>query len=197
MPRAYPVAPRIPEPTPNPARLPVEHRTLIVVGGGARALRTTDGGRHLHTRTKAVIAIGSAALVLGTGGVAVAQGTGATTAGHGHRAHPGRPGAGAGFGARPGAVEHGQFVTKDPKTGAQVTHDIAGGTVTAVSATSIAVKTGDGTTVTFTVAPTTRVHVKGQARKTTSTISAIRTGQQVVVLGTGTGPFTATAVRAR
>lgn len=139
----------------------------------------------MRTRTKTVVAGGVVAVVLATGGVAVAAtATPTTTPGHGHR----------GDRAPFARIEHGQFVTKD-KAGAQVTHDIVTGTVTAVSGTSLSVKDGTGTVTAFTVGARTRVHVKGQAKGRRSTISAVKTGGDVTVLGTGTGPFTATSVR--
>ena len=130
------------------------------------------------------VVIAAAALVLAGGGVAVAE-TSHTTGGHGHRA-------GRGHDLHLKRVEHGQFVTKDGKT-----HDVAGGAVTAVSATAITVKSADGTTTSFTVSSSTEVHVKGQAKGATTTVTSLKPGQQVMVIGTGTGPFAATRVFAR
>lgn len=139
----------------------------------------------MRTRTRALVAGGAAAVVLATGGVAVAAtATPTTTPGHGHR----------GDRAPFARIEHGQFVTKD-KSGAQVTHDIVTGTVTAVSGTSVSVKDGTGSVTVFAVDAKTRVHVRGQAKGTTTTVSAVKTGGDVTVLGTGTGPFTADSVR--
>lgn len=142
----------------------------------------------MKTRTKAAIAVAVTGIVLAGGGIAVAEAaTPTTVTGHGHR----------GSGLKLKRIEQGQFVTKDGKTGAQVTHEIANGDVTAVSPTSITVKTGDGKTVTFTVSSSTKVHVKGQAKGSTGSISSVKTGQQALVVGTGTGPFAATRIGVR
>lgn len=145
----------------------------------------------MKTRTTALLAGGAAAAVLVTGGVAVAatstssvtpgQGTAGTGAHHHHD----------GVGST--KIEHGQFALEDA-SGQQITRDVVNGAVTAVSSSSISVEDGTGTTTTFSVGQDTRVHRKGQAKGTTSTIAAIKTGAQVTVLGTGTGPYAANAV---
>ena len=97
-------------------------------------------------------------------------------------------------------VSHAQWVTKDGKTGKFVTHDAVRGTVAAVSATSITVKATDGTSETFTVNGSTKVHVKGAkkvagaAKPAPGTISKVKVGDAAGVLGTGTAPMTATRV---
>lgn len=136
-------------------------------------------------KTKAAVAVTTAVLALGGGGIALAQTASATTTGHGHRAH----------GSRLRHVEHGQFTTGKGK-GTPVTHDVANGTVTAVSATALTVEAADGTSVSFTVSGATKVHVKGQAKGTSSGIATVKTGQDVMVVGTGggSGPYAATFV---
>jgi len=92
-------------------------------------------------------------------------------------------------------VSHAQWVSKDGKTGTFVTHDAVRGTVSAVSPTSIVVKATDGTSETFVVNGSTKVHVKGNVKtKTPGTISQVKVGDAVGVLGTGAGTMTATQV---
>lgn len=89
---------------------------------------------------------------------------------------------------------HAQWVSKDPKTGTYVTHDAARGTVRAVSATSISVHTPDDTTQTYAVNAATKVRIRQDKKGTDGSIGAVHTGDTVVVVGTGSGPFTATRV---
>jgi len=97
--------------------------------------------------------------------------------------HQGRPG-GFGFGGPFGAV-HGQFVV--PKSGGYQTVDIQRGSVTAVSATSITVKSADGFVKTYQVVSSTNVDARQNG------IAAVKTGHQVAVTATASGS-TATAV---
>ena len=144
-------------------------------------------------RTKTVVAAGALALALaGTGaGVALAQTT--TT--------PAAPSTGTGTGTGTGAhagkhhgglrmVEHGEL-TVHTKTGDKVV-DVQRGTVTAVDATSVTVKSTDGFSATYTLDTTTKVHkdkkaagvgdvvvndrVRLQATKTTTSLTAARIG---------------------
>ncbi len=100
--------------------------------------------------------------------------------------HQGRPGGlGFGFGAPFGAV-HGQFVV--PKSGGGYqTIDTQRGSVTAVSATSITVKSADGFTMTYQVVSSTNVDAQRDG------IGTVKTGHQVAVAATVSGG-TATAV---
>jgi hypothetical protein len=97
-------------------------------------------------------------------------------------------------------VSHAQWVTKDGKTGKFVTHDAVRGTVVAVSSTSITIKATDGTSESFTVNGSTKVHVKGAkkvagaAKPAPGKISDVKIGDAANVLGTGTTPMTATRV---
>jgi hypothetical protein len=88
---------------------------------------------------------------------------------------------------------HGTFVTKG-KGNTFVTHDVARGTVSAISATSISVQTADGLTETYAVGNATKVrtHPKG-AKGAASTISAVHVGDTAEVTATGTPP-TATVI---
>ena len=100
--------------------------------------------------------------------------------------HQDRPGGfGIGFGGPFGAV-HGQFVV--PKSGGGYqTIDTQRGSVTAVSATSITVRSSDGFSKTYQVVSSTSVDGKRNG------ISPVKTGHQVTVTATVSGS-TATAV---
>jgi hypothetical protein len=99
--------------------------------------------------------------------------------------HQGRPGGfGIGFGSPFGAV-HGQFVV--PKSGGGYqTIDTQRGSVIAVSATSITVKSADGFSKTYQVVSSTNVDARRNG------IAAVKTGHQVMVTATDSGG-TATA----
>lgn len=101
------------------------------------------------------------------------------------------------FGKRLGHLSHAQWVSKDPKTGAFVTHNAIRGSVTAVSPTSITVKAADGISKTFAVNSGTKVRAKGAEKAAPSTIAKVKVGDRVGVLGTGTGPMTATHIANR
>jgi len=104
--------------------------------------------------------------------------------------HQGRPGGfgpafGSVFGGPFGAV-HGQFVV--PKSGGGYqTVDTQRGSVTAVSATSITVKSADGFTKAYQVVGSTNVDAQRDG------IGSVKTGHQVAVTATVSGG-TATAV---
>lgn len=91
-------------------------------------------------------------------------------------------------------VSHAQWVSKDGKSGAFVTHDAVRGTVAAVTPTSITIKATDGTTEAFTVNGSTKVHVRGQAKGGISTIAQVKVGDDAGVLGIGATSRTATHV---
>jgi hypothetical protein len=166
----------------------------VVLGAGTAALAASGGASPVPAGPAA-----SAALL------AAAPGTPAP----GTSAAPGqaRPGPKVG---RPAlrALEralHAQWVTRKPGSpGTFVTHDAIRGQVTAVSATSITVKALDGVSQTYAVTGTTKVHLrkaapgngngKGNGRGhggTPGTIGDVHTGDQVAVVGTGTGSLTA------
>jgi hypothetical protein len=118
-----------------------------------------------------------------------AGGTVATPSPSGRPAYPhqGRPGGfgfGIGFGGPFGAV-HGQFVVPRSGGGYQ-TIDTQRGSVTAVSPTSITVKSADGFSKTYQVVSSTNVDAKRNG------ISTVKTGHQVMVTATDSGS-TATA----
>ena len=92
-----------------------------------------------------------------------------------------------------GRVAHAQWVSKD-KDGKFVTHDAVRGSVTAVSSTAITVKAADSTTETFALNSSTTVHAKGDTKAHPGTIAQVKVGDEVGVLGTGSGTMTATHV---
>jgi hypothetical protein len=78
---------------------------------------------------------------------------------------------------------HGQIVTTDGK-GNYVTHDGILGSVSAVSSTSITIKSGDGFVQTYTVNSGTKVRDKSDGKS--ATIGQVKVGDKVGVVGTGT-----------
>ena len=148
------------------------------------------------TVAAAILGVGTASLAV-TGDTPTTAGTGSSAPGFaapngapGHR--HGHPGLGRELAGR---TLHGQFVTRDPKTKAFVTHDVIHGTVTAVSATSITVKAADNVSFTYTVNGDTavRMHTAGKrGAGTKSAIGNVKSGDKVLVLGTGTSaPYVA------
>lgn len=154
---------------------------------------------------KIVIAGSAAAVVLGAGTAALAA-SGSTT--------PSAPGSSNGSSAAgssaagKGAAKaahgkkselrrslHAQWVTRDGKNKTTfVTHDAIRGQVTAVSATSITVKSLDNVSQTYALNSSTKVHTKADGKGKAGTLSELHTGDRVVVAGTGTSSLTATQV---
>ena len=92
--------------------------------------------------------------------------------------------------------QHAEWVTKgDGNT--YVTHEAILGEVTAVSSTSITVKSTDGTSMTFAVTADTKVHQRQKGATTTPTIADIKTGQTVLVGGEKSPDLTAKNIVAR
>jgi len=95
--------------------------------------------------------------------------------------------------------QHAEWVTKGDGS-AYVTHEAILGQVTAVSATSITVKSTDGTSMTFAVTADTKIHQrqpKGSTTTTTPTIADVKTGQTVLVGGEKSPDLTAKNIVAR
>jgi hypothetical protein len=90
-----------------------------------------------------------------------------------------------------GAV-HATWVSQNKKTGTFTTHETIRGQVTAVSATSITVRAADSVSETYLLNASTKVH--SRATKAAASISAIKTGDRVLVAGTGTTMLTAVRV---
>ena len=86
--------------------------------------------------------------------------------------------------------QHAEWVTKGD-TNTYVTHEAILGEVTAVSATSITVKSTDGTSMTFAVTADTKVHQRQKGSTTTPTIADVKTGQTVLVGGEKSPDLTA------
>jgi hypothetical protein len=90
---------------------------------------------------------------------------------------------------------HASWVTRDGKNSTSfVTHDAIRGQVTAVSATSITVKAADNVSETYAVTSSTKVHSRADGKGKAGTISEVKSGDTVIVLGTGSGTLTATHV---
>lgn len=89
---------------------------------------------------------------------------------------------------------HGTFVTR-AKDGTFVTHEVARGTVGAITPTSITVHSADNSDETFVVNSATKVrtHTAGTKGSPASSISTVKTGDNVLVVGKGT-PATATGI---
>ena len=118
----------------------------------------------------------------GTAAASPAGGTVATPSPSARSAfpHQGRPGGfGFGFGAPFGAV-HGQFVVPRSGGGYQ-TIDTQRGSVTAMSATSMTVKSADGFSKTYQVVSSTNVDARRDG------IATVKTGHQVMVTATVSG----------
>src|SRR5437773_5466452 len=150
-------------------------RPLILAGVAVTALLAGAG---------VAMAATSGSPASGTAAASPAGGTVATPSPSARPAlpHQGRPGGfgfGFGFGGPFGAV-HGQFVV--PKSGGGYqTIDTQRGSVTAVSATSITVKSADGFSKTYQVVSSTSVDAQRDG------IAAVKTGHQVMVTATVSG----------
>lgn len=144
---------------------------------------------------KLAIAGGVCAAIAGIGSVAVATSGGPATSGSPSSAQAGRHGDKAGGKLVDKALRralHAEWVTKDGTT--FVTHDAIRGAVTAVSATSITVVALDKKSETYTVTGDTKVRIRTSGKGAKGTISQVHTGDQVIVLGTGTTTLTARGV---
>lgn len=148
---------------------------------------------------KVVLAGAAAAVVLGAGTAALAtSGTspspsaGSSSTANG-AAHPraGKAGLGRQLARR---SLHASWVTRDGKSGGFVTHDAIRGQVTAVSASSITVKAADNVSQSYAVTGDTKVHLRADGKGKAGSIGEVKTGDRVVVLGTGSGSLTATQV---
>ena len=156
-------------------------RPLMLVGVAVVALLSGAGVAMAATSGSST---SGAAAVSPAGGVAVTPSPSARSA-LPHQGRPGGSGFGFGFGGPFGAV-HGQFVV--PKSGGGYqTIDTQRGSVTAVSATSITIKSADGFTKTYQVVSSTNVDAQRDG------IGTVKIGHQVAVTATVSGS-TATAV---
>lgn len=152
---------------------------------------------------KVMIASGIGAVIIGSGGAALAATTSSSTSPSPATSSTSTPTASK-AGSTSGTkhhqrdplrrAEHAQWVTHDKKTNTNVTHDEIRGTVTAASPTSISVKAIDGTSETYSVASTTKVHAKGDTKTSPGTISQVKVGDRAIVVGTGSSTLVATHI---
>jgi hypothetical protein len=151
--------------------------------------------------TKIAAIGGAAAIIAGLGGAAIAESGSGSANGSGSVAtttSATTSSAAAAHHRRPLVrlgrhVVRGQVVTRS-KDGTFVTHDVIRGKVSAVSATSIAVKAADGTAETYAVNSTTKVRQRANGKGTTISIQQVKTGANVLVIGVGTHTLTARRV---
>ena len=137
----------------------------------------------IGTTTCACLGAGGAAMALSgsSGSVATARQSSATHSSGASKHNRGR------FALR--RVVNGTFVMHGK--GGFVTHDVINGAVTSVSSTAITVHAADGVSQTYTVQPQTKVKMRQQGKGETSSISQVRDGDRVMVLGVGTQTLTA------
>jgi len=141
---------------------------------------------------KIAIAGGVCAVIVGVGtaALATAGSSPSATAGSSPSASAGKHHAGK---AMRHAL-HGQWVTQDKDTKSFVTHDAIRGTVTAVSPSSITVRSLDKKSETFAVTKDTKVRIRANGKGAKGTITQVHTGDQAIVLGTGTSTLTARGI---
>jgi hypothetical protein len=153
-----------------------------------------------------IVTAAATVVVLGAGGAALAASSpspsptpSASATGHpAAKARGNRLGAALGGRLRLARVEHAQWVTAGAgaATGSFVTHDAIRGQVTAVGSGSLTVKAADNTSETYLVTSSTKIRIRTGGKGQAGSISEVKVGERVGVLGTGsgTGPYTATAV---
>ncbi len=150
---------------------------------------------------KIVISASAAAVVLGAGTAALAASGSSSTpspsSSASSQAGTGAAKAEAGKGKRSELRRalHATWVTKGRAgTTGFVTHDEIRGQVTAVSATSITVKASDNVSQTYVVNSATKVHTRAAGKGKAGTMSQLKDGDKVLVVGTGTSTLTATSI---
>lgn len=160
--------------------------------------------------TKATVLGGVAAVALVAGGagmaIAYAQGTAAptvATADPTPSPSPATPKAGTGGRAPAKEIlgrlkdfQHAEWVTKGDNN-TYVAHQAILGQVQAVSATSITVKSDDGTSMTFAVNDQTKVRQRAKSGSATPTIADVKQGQTVLVGGVKSPDLTAKNILVR
>jgi hypothetical protein len=106
-----------------------------------------------------------------------------------HRGFAGVPGIGLGFMGGSSGIVHGQVVVVKPNNGGYETLDVQSGKITAVSPTSITVRSPDGYTASYTVASSTAVDAQRDG------IGSVKVGNQVSLTATAGGSkATATSI---
>lgn len=133
-------------------------------------------------RTKVTLVAGTVALALAGigGGVAFASGNAPAVA-PAAATTPSTPAAPHHARRWANRVEHGEFTVRT-KQGSRVV-DVQRGRVTAVSATSVSVRSADGFTHAYSVTGTSQIRDRKQA----STVGAVHTGDRVTVFATRSG----------
>jgi len=149
---------------------------------------------------KIVIAGSAAAVILGAGTAALAASGSSSSPTAGSSTSAKAPGNANGKAAHAKRdvlrrALHATWVTRDGKGSSTfVTHDAIRGEVTAVSASSITVKAADNVSQTYAVTSSTKVRVRADGKGKAGSISEVKTGDTVLVAGTGTSSLTATRV---
>jgi hypothetical protein len=169
-------------------------KKIVVIGGIAAVAGLGLGGVAMaNSNSPATVAVAQGSVA---GDVAAPAAVVTSTAKPGDKVKKARTGKRRDLERRLEGVAHAQWVRKDGKTGSFVTHDAVRGDVSSISGTSITIKAADGTSETFVVNGSTKVHIKGvkDAAKTPGSISKVKVGDRVGVLGTGTPTMTATQV---
>jgi hypothetical protein len=172
---------------------PAEHEDIIELGPVDATRPIGPMSLRNPTRRPYLLAGVAVAALLGGGGAALAVGNSGTPAAAQNAVtstpvpapSPGAPGthrAFRHFGGRfaPFGMLHGQFVVAKPGGGYQ-TVDVQDGQVTAVSTTSITVKSTDGFTKTYVVTSSTTVDAQRDG------IGSVKVGNQASVLATVSG----------
>jgi hypothetical protein len=143
----------------------------------------------MTTRIRSAAAVAGIAVIgLAVGGVAYADSS----------SRSGSPQARTAAAARPHPIlrrlMHGQFVLRAPKApNGSVTVDLQQGRVTAVSTTSITVRSNDGVLDTYVVTPKTKVRARGKVLAESSIVNGDHVF--VVALESSGGTATARAIR--
>jgi hypothetical protein len=156
-------------------KIAIAGATAAVIGGAGTAALAESG-----SSTPAATPAATAASTTSTTSATSAAATGGAKPA---AKHPGL--------AKLRKLQHGTWVTGDGSN--DVTHDIIKGKVSAVSPTSVTVKSSDTTTQTYAVTSTTKVHTR--AKHQGAAITDVKAGDAVVVTGTANGgSLTATQV---
>jgi len=159
-------------------------RPLVVAGVAVTALAAGAGAGYTATHSLNAKAAETATVATAPSGTSPTPSTGpGSKNGHGWRRFGGFGPAGLGLG--PGGVVHGQ-VTVPKSGGGYQTLDVQTGTVTAVSSSSLTVKSADGFSASYAVTGNTIVDAKSAG------IGSVKKGDKVFVTATVTGS-TATA----
>jgi hypothetical protein len=149
---------------------------------------------------KIAIAGGVCAAIVGVGTAALATSGASPTAGSPSPASSAATGTSGTSAAKQHARNvlrralHAQWVTQDKDTKAFVTHDAIRGMITAVSPTSITVESLDKKSETYAVTSATNVRIRANGKGAKGAISQVHTGEQAIVVGTGTSPLTAQGI---